>query len=287
MQRRHFLALAAALAARRWSVAAPADGPPTLPDGSDEWAALREQLFGTRPIATSGPGLPELLAPARAEDAATVPVTLRSAFAQSPGRYVKTVYLVIDRNPAPIAAIFHFTLLSGRAEVATRVRIEQYTVVRAIAELNDGSLAMASRFVKAAGGCSAPASKDAAAAAASLGQMRLRVEATDDPGPRWAQLMIRHPNTSGLAMDQITRLYAKPEFVRTVAVSYREQPVLLAELTFSISENPNFRFRFLPAAGGELAAQVTDTEGRRFATSLAIAPPAAASGCPVPPCTPR
>jgi len=291
MQRRRFLLASAGLLSG-WGLAAAraADDPPARA----EWELLRGQLFGNRAIATAGSDLPLLEAPARAEDAATVPVAVRSAFDQSAAHSVKTMYLVIDRNPSPVAAIFHFTPHSGRAEVATRVRIEQYTFVRVIAELSDGSLHMASRFVKAAGGCSAPAGKDPAAAAANLGQLRLRAEETGDGGPRRAQLMIRHPNTSGLAMDQVTRLYAKADFVRQVTVRYREQgtpaqekEVLTAELTFSISENPNFRFRFLPGAGGELVVQVVDTEARRFAGALAIAPPPASSDCPGPPCTPR
>lgn len=295
MQRRRFLfATAGLLSGWGWAAAPAAARVANEPPASAEWEQLRGPLFGKRPIATSGPDLPLLEAPARAEDAATVPVVLRSAFDQSADRYVKTMTLVIDRNPSPVAAIFRFTPHSGRAEVATRVRIEQYTFVRVIAELNDGSLHMASRFVKAAGGCSAPAGKDPAAAAANLGQLRLRAAEGGDGGPRWAQLMIRHPNTSGLAMDQLTRLYAKPDFVRQLTVRYREpatsaqeQEVLSADLTFSISENPNFRFRFLPGAGGELVVQVVDTENRQFAGKLAIAPPPASSDCPGPPCTPR
>ena len=56
------------------------------------------------------------------------------------------------------------------------MRIDEYTFVRAIAETNDGQLYMATRFVKASGGCSAPPGKDAQEALATLGKMRLRVD---------------------------------------------------------------------------------------------------------------
>ena len=46
--------------------------------------------------------------------------------------------------------------------LSTRVRVDSYTNVHAVAELSDGQLYAAQRFVKAAGGCSAPAAKQEA-----------------------------------------------------------------------------------------------------------------------------
>jgi len=239
-------------------------------DASAAWQQVRSALFGARPIAAADADTLVLDAPTRAEDAAIVPIAVRSRLDQTAARRVKTMWLVIDGNPSPVAATFRFAPESGRADVETRVRIEQYGFVRAIAELDDGSLHMATRFVKASGGCSAPAGKDPAAAAANFGRMKLKV---DDAGePRRAQLMVSHPNTSGLAMDQITRLYPKAHFVRHVAVRYRDRPVLEADVDFSISENPSFRFLFRGDGGGELAAEVVDTDGRTFESRIPVAP---------------
>lgn len=241
---------------------------------SAEWRQLRQILFGERPIAAASPEVLTLEAPVRAEDAATVPIAIRSRVEQTATRYVKTAYLVIDRNPSPIAATFRFTPESGRADVETRVRVEQYSFVRAIVELNDGSLHIATRFVKASGGCSAPTGKDPAAAAANLGRMKLRalgaVAGATGESVR-AQLMISHPNTSGLAMNQLNRSYPAPNFVRLVTVRYRDKPVLVGEVNFSISENPNFGFYFRPEDGGELLAEVEDTDGRKFESRVMIA----------------
>lgn len=274
MDRRGFMQAAILMAWSGTALAAEAAAAPTdNPDASPEWQRLRGKLFGTRPIAAADDSMLVLETPYRAEDAATVPVAIRSRFAQSPEHYVKTAYLIIDRNPAPIAAVFHFTPESGRADLETRVRIEQYTFVRAIAELNDGSLYMVAHYVKASGGCSAPAGKDPAAAQANLGRMKFKVEpATADGGPVRAQLMISHPNTSGLAMDQITRMYPSPHFVRQVTVTYRDKPILVADVDFSISENPNFRFYFLPHEGGELKAEIVDTQDLKFDTEFKLVP---------------
>jgi sulfur-oxidizing protein SoxY len=243
------------------------------PQASEIWHKVRNSLFEARPISTDADSIIQLETPARAEDAAIVPIAIKTRLPQSPERYVDKVYLIIDKNPSPIAAIFQFTPESGRADMETRVRIEEYTYVRAIAEMNDGKLYMTTRYVKASGGCSAPAGKDQAAALANVGRMKFRVENPVEPGkPTLAQLMISHPNNSGLAMDQVTRLYAPPYFVRKLTVTYAGKPVLSADVDFSISENPNFRFYFVPSGEGELKAQVVDSKDLTFDSQLAVKP---------------
>ena len=231
-------------------------------DANAIWTRLRQDLFASRSIAVDATPILTLEAPARAEDAAVVPIAIHAQMMQTAQHYVDKVYLIIDHNPSPLAAVFRFTPESGRADVETRVRIEDYTTVRAIAEINDGSLHMVTRYVKASGGCSAAADKDLAAALASVGRMKFHVVGAVKPGvPTLDQLMISHPNSSGLAMNQVTRLYAPPYFVRSVAVTYRGKPLMRADVDFSISEDPNFRFYFVPEGDGELQATVVDSHG--------------------------
>ena len=242
------------------------------PEASAIWQKVRADLFSGLPIG-SADNVVVLETPKRAEDAAVVPIAIRAQFPQSKNRYVEKVWLIIDNNPSPIAAVFHFTPESGRADIETRVRVEQYTYIRAIALTNDGELHMATSYVKASGGCSAPSSKDAEAARASIGKMRLRVDNALAVGrPALAQLMISHPNDSGLAMDQLTRTYAPPHFVRNIEVRYGGMLVLSAEVDFSISENPNFRFYFIPGSGDELEAKVVDNQDLEFTANLRLDP---------------
>jgi sulfur-oxidizing protein SoxY len=242
------------------------------PDGSPVWLKVRASLFQQRPITKVGDDTLVLEAPTRAEDAAVVPIAIKSRLPQTAANHIDKLYLVIDNNPSPISAIFNFTPQSGRADIETRVRVDDYTFVRAIAETNDGRLLMATRFVKASGGCSAPPGKDPAAALASLGKMKFRVDGDVSPRqPVLAQLMISHPNDSGMVMDQLTRQYTPPHFVRTVTITYGGKTVMTADLDFSISENPNLRFYFLPdKLGGELAADVTDSENMEFKSSIPV-----------------
>ncbi len=240
------------------------------PADSAVWKKVHASVFGGAQL-DAADAVIVLDTPKRAEDAAIVPLAIRARFAQTKDRYIEKVWLIIDNNPSPIAAVFNFTLESGRADIETRVRIEEYTYVRAVALTNDGRLYMAANYVKASGGCSAPAGKDAIAAKANLGKMRLRISDGAESGrPAVAQLMISHPNDSGLAMDQVTRSYATPHFVRSVEVRYGGKPVMSAEVDFSISENPNFRFYFVPNGEGELAAKVVDNKDLEFTARVKL-----------------
>jgi sulfur-oxidizing protein SoxY len=244
------------------------------PEGSAVWQKVRASLFQSRPIAAATDDVISLEVPVRAEDAAIVPIAIKTRFPQTSTRYVDKVYLIIDNNPSPISAVFQFTPLSGQADIETRVRIDEYTHVRAIAETNDGQLHMTTRFLKASGGCSAPPGKDAQAALATLGRMKFRVEGdANSSKPVLAQLMISHPNNSGLAMDQVTRLFTSAHFVRQVRITYGEQLVMSADVDFSISENPNFRFYFLPRGDAELKAEVVDSNDQKFSSALKIRRP--------------
>ncbi len=243
------------------------------PEASEIWKKVRASLFDERPITNVGDDVLLLDAPVRATDAAVVPIAMRARLPHTAANFVAKLYLVIDSNPSPIAAIFTFTPQSGRADIETRVRIDEYSFVRLIAETHDGRLLMRTRFVKASGGCSAPPGKDAEAARASLGKIVLRVDGDVAVNkPALVQLMVSHPNDSGMVMDQLTRQFTPRRFLRTVEVAYGGAPVLSADLDFAISENPNLRFYFVPRGPGRLTAEVVDSNLAAWKASLDVTP---------------
>ncbi|MDX1527168.1 MAG: quinoprotein dehydrogenase-associated SoxYZ-like carrier [Gammaproteobacteria bacterium] len=235
-------------------------------------SGLKASYFGDRAIVESDEII-QLEAPDRAQFAAIVPISVRSKIPQTAERYIKTITFLIDMNPAPLAGRFHFMQASGSADLSMRVRINAYGWVRAIAETNDGKLYMSKRFVKGSGGCSAPAGADIEAAMARLGRIKLKTRGVARPGePVLTQLMISHPNLTGLQMDQLTRLFMPAHFVKQVDVSFNGEPIIVAETDISISENPNFQFYFVPERAGVLRVDVTDSKGLRFAETLAVEP---------------
>ncbi len=239
---------------------------------------LQDHYFGGETI-WDGEGVISLEAPYRAENAALVPLTITAGFPQSEERYIDTVWLIIDKNPGPLAGKFHFSPKAGRADLSLRVRVDSYTPVRAIARTNDGKLYMARQFVKASGGCSAPAGSDLDAAMARLGRMKIReIDEPDEASARQFQLMVSHPNINGLQMDQLTRLYMPAHFVKEIRVKYDGEEVFSAETSFAISENPSFRFYLKPDRPGTLTAEVTDTKDLTFTETYEVGSQLADSG---------
>jgi len=263
--------------ARRLALAAAIAGSCGLPALAEDatWPVLVQQVFASKPM-QDGENVLSLDAPKRALDAAVVPVTIHSLLAPGDPRTVRKVTLIIDENPSPVAAVFSLGEHSGVDLISTRVRIDDYTHVHAVAELSDGKLYMVSRYVKAAGGCSAPALKQVASAV-PLGTMRFRelpagartagadpAKEGDTPREREAQIMIRHPNFSGMQMDQISRLYIPANFVKSLQLWQGKEMLVSVEGGNSISENPEFRFRFTPNGDEPFRAEAVDITGEHF-----------------------
>lgn len=239
-------------------------------NNQERWEAIREALFAGRAIEDGG-AVVALDAPYRAEDAAVVPVTVRSSVPQTLSSFIKTVHLIVDNNPSPVAGVFQFNPGNGSATIATRLRVDEYTHVRAVAETNDGRLFMASRYVKAAGGCSAPAGKDQELAMARLGRMKLMLPETVAFGqPVTAQILISHPNNSGLQFDQISGFYVPANYVQAIEIAYNGQPVLRIDSDISLSEDPSIGFTFTPPGPGTLTVRAVDTEKREFTQSWPV-----------------
>jgi sulfur-oxidizing protein SoxY len=235
------------------------------PVQQDPWPSLAAQIFDGRPLRDDS-AIVAIDGPYRAEDAALVPISIHNLLRAGDARQVRRITLVIDANPSPLAAVFSPGPGSGIRSLSTLVRVDAYTNLHAVAELSDGQLYAATRFVKAAGGCSAPAAKQEADGI-PLGTMRFRQfppADSADPGLREAQLMIRHPNYSGMQMDQVTRLYVPAHFVKSVHIWQGDALLLSIESGISIAENPEFRFDYQPTDAGSFRAEAEDSEGSVF-----------------------
>lgn len=271
------------LAAAVW-LAAAAGGPGAAraqlpvepaPDAEPRWRAVRASLWGERPIAPAPPERLSLVAPARAADPAFVPVALRSAqgiaaAGQGPDA-VRRLTLVIDQNPSPIAAVFDLPADGALPDLETRVRVDAYSHVRVIAETADGRLWQALRYVKASGGCSAPAGGDEAEQASAMGRMLFRTTTAPDGATVTLDWTAQHPNHSGLAMNQFTRQYTPAHYLRSAKIWQGDRLLLAADLDFALSENPSLRLRFVPRGNAPLRAEAVDTRERRFTGQAALA----------------
>ena len=241
--------------------------PASHTDSSPEWESLREKLFQSRPIDAT-PGTVQVIAPLRAAYGASVPVKIVSKLPQTSGLYVKRLYLLVDKNPSPIAAVLDLTTEVGQADFETRLRVDEYSHVRVVAELSNGQLHMDSRYVKTSGGCSAPPNRSALNL---IGKTVLKVpEQVTMEQPTTADVTVVHPNDTGFELNNVTVMYIPAHFVRSIKVSYGDRKVFDADLDFSISENPTLRFNFVPHGQGQLRAEVEDSKEGRWVGTLAV-----------------
>ncbi|MCE7028622.1 quinoprotein dehydrogenase-associated SoxYZ-like carrier [Jiella avicenniae] len=228
-------------------------------EADSAWTELKPDLFGDRQL-VEGTDTIAIEAPKRATDPAIVPVKLSF----DPEMDVRKVTLVIDENPSPVAATFEFAQGADMRSLSTRVRVNAYTDIHAVAETADGKLYVTKTFVKAAGGCAAPAAKDPEVAAREMGKMKMREFGTDEAPVHEAQLMIRHPNNSGLQKDQVTLLYIPAHFITDLRVDKGGKPLFSMTGGISISEDPSFRFAYGAGDSGPFHAKASDTEGAVF-----------------------
>jgi sulfur-oxidizing protein SoxY len=238
-------------------------------DSSPEWERLREKMFGERKVDANS-GRVQLLVPLRAAYGASVPVKIVSKLPQSPSLFVRRLYIVVDKNPSPVAAVFDLTTEVGQADLETRLRVDEYSHVRVISELSNGELHTDSRYVKVSGGCSAPPNRDQLH---NIGKTLLKTpEGVKLNAPTAVDLQVVHPNDTGFELNNVTVMFIPPHFVRSIKVTYAERRIFDAELDFSIAENPAFRFNFVPHSAGELKAEVEDSKEGKYVGRLAVQP---------------
>ena len=236
---------------------------------AERWRTLQQALFPGRTL-LDGAGVIAVDAPARALDAALVPVDL-TVKGETP---VKGIYLIIDNNPGPLAGHFIFGPRGDAHSLKLRVRVNAYTYIHAVAETQDGRLYSTARFVKAAGGCSAPAGGDEQASVQDIGHIKVRLAEPFAAGRLMhAQLMIRHPNFNGMQMDQLTRLYTPAMFIRTIDISYDGAQVMHLDSDISLSSDPVIDFGFVPLQKGQLEILVRDTNNATFGQHFDVPAP--------------
>jgi sulfur-oxidizing protein SoxY len=93
--------------------------------------------------------LPEI-----AENGNTVPLAIKVDSPMTAGDYVSEIRVVADGNPNPGIVRFHLTPMAGRAEVATRIRLNSTENVIVLAKTSTGKFYAERKMVKVTvGGC--------------------------------------------------------------------------------------------------------------------------------------
>lgn len=237
--------------------------------GAAPWAALQQSHFAGKKL-EAAPFI-RISAPVRAASGDQVPFAFSIDHPMTAARHIKSVTVLVDENPVPLTAVFHFTPASGKAEAATRIRFESDSPVHVVAESSDGHWYVNTVSVKASGGCSGPMAGDDPAALAAAGKMKMALAAPFQAGAvNKARLLIRHPMYTGLQRDLSTNGFRPAFFINKIDVSYNGKPVLQADTSIGLSENPTIEFPFVAERPGALQVLLQDNTGASFRQTLAV-----------------
>lgn len=263
------LGFACASAPALAQIPSPAPAPAKSSEPPEVWASLARDIFKGARIA-EGDDVASLRMPVQFYESAFVPVTIRL---DRPATTIRKLTLVIDQNPAPLAATFLIGPQSGLTTISTRVRVNNVTDVHLVAERLDGSLHDARRFIVAADGCSALSAKNRAEVAANMGKISFHEILAGDVGSalrREAQITIHHPNYSGMQMDHATGEYIPARYIDRLVVKQGGDLIFEMKGGISVSEDPSFRFTYLPNGAKAMSIEVHDTDGASWTRQFPI-----------------
>jgi sulfur-oxidizing protein SoxY len=241
------------------------------------WDDIKPSVFGTTPI-NDGRGVVTLTAENRPLDMRVVPIAVKAGF--SDGRTVKKVTVLIDENPTPVVAVFTMGPDRDQVTLTANFRVDRQSDVRAVVEASDGKLYMVEQLIKFAGGqasCSAPPTGDPQEILASMGQMKLdpvvAADASASSALQTAKLTLRHPNHTGMVMDQQTLLYTPMKMVNDITVKSGDMLLFKAEGSIALSQDPMIAFDFKrTAAANNITVTFSDTDGASWTKSFPIGP---------------
>lgn len=234
--------------------------------------SLRPGAFQEREInENQADAVIEVKAPFRSEDPSVVPVSIHSKIPQTADRYIKKLHVYLDKNPLPLVGIFEFTPESGKADLAMRIRVDDNTYFRVITEMNNGDLLMSKSFIRSLGGCSEPLGASVDESLKRMGKMKMGAVGDVSLGePNLMQLKISHPNITGLGASQRTGVKPPPHFLKELKITYDGKMVMKANLTFAISQDPGFRFFFVPEKEADMIVEALDTKNNEFKSTHAV-----------------
>lgn len=233
------------------------------------WPVMKEAFFAKREMTEAS--FIKIDAPRRAESGAQVPVTYSIDNAAANGVKITKLYAFVDANPIPLTATYHLTDALGDFNLSTRIRFETDAFVRLVGEDASGKLYLASREIRAAGGCGGTVDADEATIRASAGKIKFKVEEPVKIGGATSTTFnIKHPMRTGLQRELVSQGFIPAFYINKTAFNYNGKNVLTVDVGVGTAEDPYFKFNFVPDAPGKLEVVATDNEGKSFAQEVEV-----------------
>jgi sulfur-oxidizing protein SoxY len=233
------------------------------------WPVMKEAFFAKREMTEVD--FMKIEAPRRAESGAQVPVTYTIDNGAAKGVKIVKLYSFVDANPIPLTATYHLTDSLGDFNLSTRIRFETDAFVRLVGEDAAGKLYLASREIRAAGGCGGTVDADEAVIRASAGKIKFKVEEPVKIGGATATTFnIKHPMRTGLQRELVSQGFIPAFYINKTAFNFNGKNVLTVDVGVGTAEDPYFKFNFVPTAPGKLEVVATDNEGKDFKQEVEV-----------------
>ncbi len=227
------------------------------------WEPIKESFFSDRKM--TDVDFIKIEAPKRAESGAQVPVTYSIDSKAANGVIIEKLYSFVDGNPIPLTATFHLSPTLGDFKLATRIRFEKDAYVRLVGEDAKGNLYLASRVIRAAGGCGGVVANDEAKVRAQAGKIKMKVIGKPEAGKvAKAVFNIRHVMRTGLQRDLVSQGFLPAFYINKTEFTYNDKPLMTVDVNVGTAENPYFKFDFMPKGPGKLKVVAVDNEGKQF-----------------------
>ena len=193
---------------------------------------------------------------------------------QTPERWIKTVHLIVDENPAPVAGVFHFFPESGTPRSPPASESTSTPTCMPWPRPPTASSTWSSGSSRPPAAARHPGMEDKAAVMARLGKMQLKPMTTFAPGRGQRGPAADQPSQlyrdadgpadplldpAGLCPDRQGQLRRRRRCSRSRATSHCRRT----------RRSPSRSCRTRP---GAMAVQVEDTEGRKFEQTWPVGP---------------
>lgn len=247
-----FLLLVVAISGVQLTFAAAGDDPLQSP----QWTDIRQSFLGA--AAVQFDSRVRVSGPSVAEDSMNVPIGVRIEGIDN----VQRVLVVADLNP--IHKVLEFFPRGALPSLHFRMKLQQGSPVRAMAQTADGVWHVGGIWVDASGGgCTAPSvGRSAANWTQTLGQVQARIWTGAEQSR--VKLNIMHPMDTGLAPG-IPAFY-----IERLSLRDAEGKEWMSLDTFEpVSENPVFSFDFSGSPPAGLTLVGRDNNGNRINARVA------------------
>ncbi|MBI3029194.1 MAG: thiosulfate oxidation carrier complex protein SoxZ [Candidatus Rokubacteria bacterium] len=214
---------------------------------------------------------PQIDLPILSEEPTAVPIQIWVEHPMEPDHFIRSVEVMLEKDPVPYKGKFFFTPSNGRARVAFQMRSGSGGLVKAVAECSKHGRFVGTKELRVVeGGCTTAPDK---VGRDRLGNPMLRLPRSIKAGEVVeVRAKVDHNSHTGLALREGKFVRTGPEFyVKQMLVYLDDQKISEFQMTSAVSPNPLIRFPLRATRSGTLRVVFVNNEGQRWEVSQPLA----------------